>query len=649
LFSNTVADTIQYDEAGGAVSKPIVRTQYYSNGTFINFQDIESRNMEFSNENKRYQVYSFMPPAKKIDFTLNNFGQVYSTGSGDARASILKKNLIVKAWTGYELTIAESQSSQADDFTSTNKFVHTQKTGSVIEYDSSSYSGTVDSNLISNLYDSTTYDATFYDYSGYYVKNFTLSNQEKEFKQVSITTSSNKFDTRYRVSGTSSFIGSAWSTATSLSTGANVVQFEADHSDDHLQVAVLFKNENFDTADNISAISVLAEDNQYMFPQGQFVLDEPIFKDTKVVCKGRDYIKKALETEINLPDYTTSTNIATGLTDVFDRCSIPYDTANWDTTSTTFSVSATLHEELNNISGWKMADYLMDAINAGDDDWILNSDEDGSLNLVKSPTGTEPDFNIHYFYNIESIDKNSDSDKQLQRVTMLNKSLVVNKEALLKSYSGTGTDIQLTYATAIYVRYTDDNGAITTEDARTNQSIDFTCSGSTADIKVYGCTPKNAITDEVWAERGNAENVINNNGSTYRRVNPLFDQTMCDDFVNYLIGFYGDPYNKITLTMNPNPYLELNDKCLVFDLYTYTDKVYGITAIKETFNDPAVKQNITLQDRGFDLGAFIWDKNGYKAGINDLKYDNGFVWDQNLKIGSSDSTDYSYLKSINMR
>jgi hypothetical protein len=650
LFSDTVGDVIQYEAVSGATSKPKIKTEWYndSTNTYVDFEDIEGRTIELSNENKRYQVYSFMPPSKSIRFTLNNFDQVYSTGSGDAKASILKKNLLVRAWTGYELTLAEGQASQSDDFSSTNKLVHTQLSSGKIIYDSSSYAGTVDSGLVDNLYGTTTYGDTTYEYSGYYQKTFTISNDERQFKQASVTVNSANFDFTYRVSPNADFSGAGWSIPQSLSSGANTINFVADLNDDYLQVAILWKNENFGTSDELSALSILKEDNLFLFPQGVFVLDQPDFQDTKVSCRGRDYLKKALETEINMPDMTSSVNIGTAVSYVLDRCSIPYDRSEWDSTSTAVSVSGTLSEQFNNISGWKTLDLLMDALNAGNDNWRLKTEDNGNLSLKILETDNEVDYSIHYKFNIESIDKDLDSDKQLQRVTCLNKDIIVNQESLIKSYTGTATSLHLTYGGSyLYVRYTDDNSVITSEDDRTNTAIDFTLSGSTADIDIYGCTPKNAITDEVWAERGNSNNIVKNDGSTYKRVNPFMDATQCKAFVDYLLPLYDDPAKKVNLTMVPNPYLELNDNCLVFDLYTYTDDVYGITSITETFRDPGLKVSMRLQDRGFDLGQFIYDRNGRYEGINDLLWDSNLVFDQDLAINATvDSTDYAFQKQI---
>ena len=97
-----------------------------------------------------------------------------------------------------------------------------------------------------------------------------------------------------------------------------------------------------------------------------------------------------------------------------------------------------------------------------------------------------------------------------------------------------------------------------------------------------------------------------------------------------------------------NKSLELNDKILVFDKYTYTDDLYHLKEIKETWNNGNIKDTLILEDSGINLGDFIWDRNGHLSGVNDLQYDIGLVWDQDLKLNATlgDETNYSYTKSI---
>ena len=584
--------------------------------------------------------YSFVPPSKEINFGLNNFGQVYSTGSGDAKASILKKNLLVRAWSGYELT-SGVEYSESDDFITNVKFVHSQLDGGVVKLDSDSYTGTVSSDILSPLYDSTTYDATTYSYPAYYHKKFTTSNDEISSRKISASVSSNKFELSWkRPSG-------SWQDWTVLNTGANEVDMTSDPTDDYVECAIRFKSNTWNTADYISTLGITTEDRVFLFKKGTFVLDEPTFNDTSVMCKGRDYLKKALETEINLPTYT-SAKVGTVASDILDRCNVPYTLANWATLSDTITIDGTIAEQLNNITGWKALDYLMDVANGNDAEYRLKTEENGGLSIKKIPLDSIADYSIHYKYNIENVKKNYNAEKQLQRITVMNKNVTVKAEELLKSYAGTASTLHATYGSAcLFVRYEDDNSAITSETARTNTAIDFAMSGTTADIKVYGCKPRNAITNEIWAEKGNSANMLNNDGTTYKKVNPFMTQALANSYAEYMIDLYADPKKEIELTMVSNPYLELQDDCVVFDRYTYSDDIYGLQSITENFNDPSLKDTLILADRGVDLAPFVWDRNGLTAGVNDLHYGYGFVWDQDLDVNATaDNTDYSYLKKV---
>ena len=57
-------------------------------------------------------------------------------------------------------------------------------------------------------------------------------------------------------------------------------------------------------------------------------------------------------------------------------------------------------------------------------------------------------------------------------------------------------------------------------------------------------------------------------------------------------------------------------------------------------DNPGLVDTLILKDRGFDFGDYIWDRNGLTEGINDVQYDKGFVWDQDLSLTGSDTNTY---------
>ena len=657
--NNTITDFLLYDVVGGASPKPRIKTEYFDDATstYIEFaSDIENRNIQISTENKRYASYSFMPPVKQMDMQLNNFGQVYSTGSGNAKASILKKNLKVRCWSGYDLIEGLGNTTlQNGAFTNTAKHFHTKLSSGKVYMDiTDSTVATIAtaSQLGGVAMGSTTYGTLTYGYPGYYTKTIKIS---EEHDPVSFTAnvSTGNFSMRHRVSETSDFSGAVWSDFTTLSAGENTITIDGLASDEYVQYLMRFNNSLWNDTDYITSVGVNYEDTVFLAKRGTFIIDEPSYSD-KVKVTGRDYLKKALETEINLPDLTVSKTVQQRLTEVFDRCSIPYDTASWDSIATACAVSnATIAEDLSDKSGWKICDLLMDTINAGTNDVYFTFDENGNAIVKYIETDVEADWVTHYRYNIESVSKNFDSDSQLQRCTVMNKSIIVNSEITLGTFTGTtsGTNLHLTYGTtAMYVRYTDANSIIDAESDRTNTAIDFTVADSLAyNIVMFGCHPK-SVTDEIWAESGNSANIIKNDGSTYKRVNPFMSQANAKAFADFIVTKNGNPKFTMTVKQQVNPLLEVGiDNLMVFDKYSYTDNIYGLQEINESWNNPSLKETIKLKDRGFDLGRFIWDRNGSSPGINDLKWSTGLVWSQDLGVSATgDSTDYSGTKSILM-
>ena len=77
-LNNTIGDFI-VDQIDGSSSSPIIKTEYFSDtqSTWreIPSEFIESRTINLSSVNDRYQVHSFVPPIKTMDLQLNNFDQ----------------------------------------------------------------------------------------------------------------------------------------------------------------------------------------------------------------------------------------------------------------------------------------------------------------------------------------------------------------------------------------------------------------------------------------------------------------------------------------------------------------------------------------------------------------------------------------------
>ena len=658
-LTNTITETILYDNVDGEVSKPLIQTQYLTNGTFVDFNtDLESRILEISNENDAVEVYNFMPPVKKFNMTINNFEQKYSPdNTASPFSGILKKNLEVRAWSGYELTYGIGTTTDIDDFSTNVKFVHTQELNGSICPDVTSFSGTMSPFAeLGVLYDGSSYSSTTYAYPGYYHKRMNSAYFHPELNTFKLITSSNKMKVKYRTSKHPDLYGAAFNEYTTLATGTNTFNLSSPIGHRYLDYIVRFENPNWATSICFNTASLESTNRAEMFKQGTFLIDDPKFNGAKVNVSGRDAIRRALETEINLP-VINNLNSNTVLTKIFDRCNISYDTSTWYEVATTIS-----YTQDNSISGWKACDYVMDAINAGDDDIRLNINENGKPEVKKIPTDIEADFSLHYKFNQENLSKSSDTKKQIQRITVMPNNYQVSPELTMGNFTGTTSgNVHIVYPTiahyssgeytsatvgagstkAIYVRYIDNNNNILLETDRSQTSIDFTVSGTAYDITILGSAVQTE-SNTGYQERGNSNNIINGNGSTYKRVNPFInDNTTRKALADYCINLMGDPKKKITATMRANPLCELNDNLMVFSKYDYTDDIYGLVSIMERWSNPGLEHTFELKERGFNLGSFIYDRNGKYQGVNDTKWDTNFIWDQDLgPNATADTTNY---------
>jgi len=130
-------------------------------------------------------------------------------------------------------------------------------------------------------------------------------------------------------------------------------------------------------------------------------------------------------------------------------------------------------------------------------------------------------------------------------------------------------------------------------------------------------------------------------------VNPLMDAAACQAYADFILTQNANPKKQIQLDMVQNPTFELNDNAVIIDRDTFTyGDIYNLMEIEESYNDPSIKYKLTFKDKGFDLGANIYDRNGPERGFLDFNYDIGIMYDLQLPFDSTDNTDYDYTKQV---
>lgn len=675
----TLSEVLHYDIVSGASSKALIRTQYYTAGTFTDFpEDVSERNIELSTENEQYGVFSFMPPVQTMDFQLNNFGQKYNTeNTASAYSAILKKNLIVKAWSGYEMTAAVSSATISDDFITSARLFHVQSTGGDLILDSTSYAGTIGT-YAEPLYNSETYNDSNYAYSGFYEKKIVLNGARPAVDWLSITTNNPNISLKYQVGNFRDWV-MVWTPWQTLASGANIVNIDGEKGDRVFRYLLRWNDVQWNSTDAVEDIKYHYSEYAQMFPQGVFVIDDPKFTDAFVQVSGRDYLKKALEQNVNLPRRQII-GVTDAINKVLDRCGIPYATHDAIATAVSFDSSAC--DWAQNKTGWQILSALMDAANAGTDDLRFIFREDGRAQVKRIQTDRESDWTLHYHYNTETQSVSTDSDKQLQRATIMQRQAFVSAEVTIGDFSGSTATaaLHLAYATfakydsnenwidgtsgtvasatseGIFVRYIDNLNTIESETARYNTGIDFALTGASGgvysyDITVLGCGFQKK-THRPYAEKGNSRNLAQKVGTTTSQVNPFIrDQSSLQAFADYLMEQYEEPAAVIESHLVSNPLLELSDNLTNINQWAFDSKIYTIFRLSESWNDPQLKQTISMRRRAFDITPIVYDRfepiqraDDALNEINVLMYDNGMIWEQYLQpTATADNADISEL------
>jgi hypothetical protein len=678
-ITSTLSEIIQYDFVSGPSSKAIIRTQYQTGATFVDFpEDLTDRTIDLGSENSQYGVFSLMPPVQTMDMSLINYGQRYNpANTASPYHGILKKNMLVKCWSGYELTTAQASGTVTDNFGAARKYFHTQNVSSPnrVILSEASYTGTIGT-YANPLYDSEHYDDSFYAGAGYYEHKVFLGGGSRRVRQLKITTNSNKMSLNYYTGNISDYkmVSNGWQT---LATGANVITIDSKPGDKYFRYVVRWNASEWGGSDAISLVSYRWAEYASLFPQGVFVIDDPQYADATVKISGRDYLKKALETNVNIKALG-SIPVTDAIDKVLDACLIPH--ATHATIATTVNFSGSAAEYVQKKTGWQVLSMLMDAANAGNDDIRFKFTEDGRAKVQRIPTDLEADWTMHYRFNVESLNQSNDSDKQLQRITAYQKQMFVSPEVTIGVFTGTAStpSLHLAYATfakydtagnystaathysatseGIFVSYIDNKtngvGQVSTEVGRTNTGINFTLTGATAgvypyNITVLGCAPSKKV-HKPYAERGHAANILAKNGVTHTVENTFMDAASLKAYADYSMGVFGNPELVLSAEMVANPLLEIGDNILNFNQWAFDANIYGIYGITENWNNPALKHTLKMRDRGFDLTQFIYDRREYRQrmdrliNINILKYDTGMVWDQDIApTATADSNTYA--------
>ena len=666
-------EEILYDIVGGSRSKPIAKLEYSQDqgASFTEFGDVKTLSFSKSNNNTQYNKFILVPPSSTLSSSFDNKAEKYSPGAGGEFDGILRRNLLVRPSLGYQMTDA-NETTNSFAVSNYKTLYHTKIFGSTIVNDiasASSFSGLLGITDNWALYDSETYDDSTYTPDGYWLSNISeYSDLNGSLKLTSLNMTSDNVNiyAYYRASDAQSELTNnsiSFTSLGALAVGVNTLTLP-DITERFFQFAIVFDTGSWGTG-SVSAMSITQETYYEYFSAGEFLVDRPSFSSAfgnySASISARDKFKKALETKVSSPSYTSSTDVALILRDACDSAGLSHNDGVELIPDTEYTVTIADDDNFKDIQAIKLFNEVMTYLNWKNANYRIELTDDGHVQLViKDSTVNTADWQLDYRWNLLAISKAYESDNLAQRITVLAKSHTVETKTRLETQNYTSVQSGTTLSWSndalykeIIVTVNSGDGVFTLNTTE-NDSINFNITGTVIDVDVTVKGNELKASQPFIGESIYYTNAEFNDGITHKIINRLVQSDAeCRDIAKAMTDRYGNPEWVVTAKLPYNPLLELGDRLLIFEKYTYTNTIYRIDNISPSYSadGASLYMSLKLTDLGSDFTNFQWDRNnvlngGTQSGADDLKYDTGLLWDQSLFPANEDNTDYSYLKPV---
>lgn len=641
------------DFANGARSFPTAKVEYYdeSTATWYPLKGVESLSVSNAAENYQYGKALFTPGANTASVSLDNAKGEYSNGSGKEFDGVLKRNLKIRASVGY---VVSTPQYSTKSYTGTGAIKYKSiYSGGVYKSDATGTDLYTELPGISenwtfygSLYGSGVYNIA----DGYYLSTIMEFDQQDVLNQLRMTGDG----TTVKVYARSSDIIEQlednilpFELLGTTASGSNTSSL-GDIPHKYFQFCLVFTSGVYGSG-SVANIEVYYNDQTADFDQGEFLVDAPSWSSSygayKAGISARDIFKKAFETSITMPTYeATPVDVAQILRDALDRAKVPHNDGTELIPDTGIMVTITDGVNWKNESCISVVNEVMFYLYSKNNAYKLIRQGDSNLALVtvNSAINTS-DWVLDYRYNLQSLSISELSDKLLQRATFLSVEHTTETEVTLDndSFTTTGTKTLTWSVDSMYLRIETTGTAtvsnVSVDLASHSLSFDIDSITGTYAVTLYGCNLGEGFSG-YFGESISWENADAADGFTQKIVNRLIQSdaeaaTMAEAYVSK----YGTPATQATATINCNPLLEIGDRLLIWDKYTYTNSIYRIDQISISFSASGanLKQSLTLSDLGIsiDPASFLWDSG--------TQYDTGRLWDQDL--GTSlveDTTNY---------
>jgi len=662
----------------------VFRNQYYSNyfcGYYIEYQDdlgvwrVLRDVLDFSfqrrSDNEETTVYQLMPTADTLSFRVFNLRNKYTIGAGGQYDGVIATDRLCRLKLFWRIPEILDQSSEETDQLVGAEMYHTKKSGSDIILDIASAAASPQFFPDLNLYGSETYGDSTYEIPGYYVTEavstdniFLKTWQDIEWKELKVTKAgSGKITMRYRTKINNTW--GAWSIETELSTGINIIDI-VDIEAEKIQMAFFWYSSTWNSTDKISDIAFVYGKTAEEFDFGTFYMQTPTWPNTEqnptINVSCFNIAKKILDKKkITTKYYNTNVLISTFIKETLEIAGLT--STEYDIATTTATIrNPTIYTDA------PLADILEDCLNKLqiENDYRLFMKDD-KITLAIVETDREADYVLDDRFHSFSLNRIDDAANQASFVTVfsdentLPKSGAVVGEVDLISAPATGSaagDVTITnfktspvnHYPAVNIRteiVTTGNFEVTEVYRKVHNAspeMKFTVTGTsgTYSINVRGVVLLSPV-GFMSEDAGDGLNQRNATGKQLRYVNPLIDNDAdANSLAQFIFDYNSDKKIRIDGQCLPIPQLDLNDNLTLVSLRLQETNIYVLSSM--SFRGDSVNgvkpMSFEMIDTLQDIADIVYDRNGYRSGINDINYDLGFVYDQDIFNQGIDNSIY---------
>jgi hypothetical protein len=623
-----------------------------------------SRGVEWTEAGKKekYANYALTPLPGTVSFSIYNENGKYSDGSGTQFEGKIDKETKVRLQAGPLLNSLSDETETALTLNDnsglfiSSYFYH-------MEYDTS-YVAITSEGLGSapphfkdqfEFYDAQNYDTTTYSLDAYTVQTYDtgLSGYE-QINGFTVNCNTTNGTIYYRtlkdptLTETSKL--SDWTSAGATVSGNKTVSFTS--TDRYLQVAITFDGITYTDDLRVNSISVASQSYVEFIYKSVYYLDRPSFSDpaapeaAMIRCNGRDAYKRAVATDVNIEDLSTNPlRIGDLVENVCDQIGILYSATSIDLVADVGMRSTSTGVGV--VKADKLFEYCMQAANQSGYVMYMQYDEsldDNILYLQPKPNSTDAAgaFSYKNYVSIGDVSKNS--DRILQRMTIISDGQVPRAEKKLDqlSISSTGS-YAMNWASTGGGEHEFKRFTLDLPDNITISNFESTPIAFTFDVDAVTGTVVATAYGSDWnadplyeGEAFAIDNHIAGDGITSKIINPLvINDQECKDIAESFTRDYGSPvFEARNLTW---PYVnilpELNDLFMLWRRFIFTNDVFFITKITHRWSGGAQPNESTtynLEDTGLERETPFWDD-------NITQYDKGYIWD--MGISTSLNTD----------